>query len=212
MGPVQRNGTPGGSARFSGGDHLGCGDGAAIVAGLDVLMAMMPGHASRHGSRSRCYGLAVRHAYQRAGPARCAGDSGSPPAHRCWPGPRGWRPGAASWPRPAAAQRRQGQQGHAGDGRDRRIPDGTPLRSGKASAQPAAWITSPGHAGCKPSSAASAPRPASRRPESMCRHSVEVHMPLTPMTACPGYGGSCYEWRRGQVRRCRPAERRGEGS
>ncbi len=35
---------PGGSARSFGDDHLGGGDGAAIVADLEVLMPLMPGH------------------------------------------------------------------------------------------------------------------------------------------------------------------------
>ena len=36
---------PGGSARLFGDDHLGGGDGSAIVADLDVLMQLMPGRA-----------------------------------------------------------------------------------------------------------------------------------------------------------------------
>ena len=69
---------PGGPARFCGDDHLGGGDGAAIVADLDVLMQVMirPWDASRHGSRSRCGRAAVRRAHRGAGPARCAGRGG----------------------------------------------------------------------------------------------------------------------------------------
>jgi len=50
------------------------------------------------------------------------------------------RPNTASWPPPTApAQtRRGGQQGHAGDGRDRHRPNSAPARSGQARAQLAA--------------------------------------------------------------------------